>query len=119
MKSLWGMLKARRQPFRCWYVIKAFHPDAFVRDVPEDDLPGNQEYAASCSLDTRHESLAVVEVMVAANVPGIDAAMMLRQIAEALEHSGNKVNELVSKRYSVKERAFVEPIPYHLRYRRR
>ncbi len=119
MKSLWGMLTARRTPFRCWYVVKVFHPDAFVSEVPEDNLPGKQEYAASCSLDTRHESLAVVEVMVAANVRGIDAATMLRQIAEAIEHSGNKVNELVGKRYSVKEQAFVERVPAYLRHTRR
>jgi hypothetical protein len=107
MKSLWGMIKARRRPFKHRYVIKVYHPDAFSRDVPADDLPGNLNFASHCSSDTKNESLAVLEVIVVGSLSTHEAAVTLRRLADAMEQTPNGFMEWVGKHYSVKKRAFV------------
>jgi hypothetical protein len=119
MKSLWGMIKARRTPFRHRYLLRVFHPDAFSREVPADDLPGNLEFSTACSTDLSNQSLAVLEVMVAGNVTSCDAAAILRHIAAAIEQSPNGFHDWVGKHYDVTQHAFVDHAPLYQRKRKR
>jgi hypothetical protein len=86
-KSFWGHLTARRFPLRGRHVIKVLHADTFLRDLSADEIPGNHSEPVLCSMDSKNESLAVVEVMVTVGMSKAAAARILRGIADAIDNS--------------------------------
>lgn len=86
-KSLWGYLTARKSPIPWRHVIRVLHEDTFSRELSADEIPGKHAEPVLCSMDSKNESLAVVEVMVTVGMSNAAAAGILRGIADAMDNS--------------------------------
>jgi hypothetical protein len=116
MKSLWGHIWARSEPYRHRVLIKVFHPDSFSRVVSADELPRRQDHPVTCLEDFKNESLAVLELILVAKISNTDAAGMLRQLAEMLEKSPSPFTEWSRKRFCFSRKQFVDKNDLHLEW---